>query len=49
MTDWRLVQKPVNGQPGQVEKVRTYILHPVPRTSITREICIRNVAKVIPV
>ena len=28
MTDWRLVQKPQNGQPGKVEKVRTYKLTP---------------------
>jgi hypothetical protein len=26
MTDWRLLQKPANGQPGKVEKVRTYRL-----------------------
>jgi predicted metal-dependent enzyme (double-stranded beta helix superfamily) len=24
MTDWRLVAKPADGQPGKVEKVRTY-------------------------
>ena len=28
MTDWRLVQKPANGQPGKVAKVRTYKLRP---------------------
>lgn len=28
MTDWRLVQKPSNGQPGKVEKARTYKLEP---------------------
>lgn len=28
MTDWRLVKKPENGQPGKVEKVRTYNLSP---------------------
>jgi predicted metal-dependent enzyme (double-stranded beta helix superfamily) len=28
MTDWRLVQKPANGQPGKVAKVRTYELKP---------------------
>lgn len=28
MTDWRLVQKPASGQPGKVEKVRTYDLTP---------------------
>jgi hypothetical protein len=28
MTDWRLLQKPANGQPGKVEKVRTYKLTP---------------------
>ena len=28
MTDWRLVQKPANGEPGKVEKVRTYKLTP---------------------
>ena len=28
MTDWRLVQKPVDSQPGKVEKVRTYKLTP---------------------
>jgi predicted metal-dependent enzyme (double-stranded beta helix superfamily) len=28
MTDWRLVQKPANGQPGKVAKVRTYELTP---------------------
>jgi hypothetical protein len=28
MTDWKLVQKPANGQPGKVEKVRTYDLKP---------------------
>jgi hypothetical protein len=28
MTDWRLVQKPANGQAGKVEKVRTYPLRP---------------------
>ena len=26
--DWRLLQKPANGQPGKVEKVRTYKLTP---------------------
>jgi predicted metal-dependent enzyme (double-stranded beta helix superfamily) len=28
MTDWRLLQKPENGAPGKVEKVRTYELTP---------------------
>jgi hypothetical protein len=28
MTDWRLVEKPANGQPGKVERVRTYKLTP---------------------
>ena len=28
MTDWRLVQKPADSQPGKVEKVRTYKLTP---------------------
>lgn len=28
MTDWRLVQKPQNGAPGKVEKMRTYELKP---------------------
>jgi predicted metal-dependent enzyme (double-stranded beta helix superfamily) len=28
MTDWRLVQKPAGGQPGKVEKVRSYELMP---------------------
>ena len=28
MTDWRLLQKPADGQPGKVEKVRTYKLTP---------------------
>jgi hypothetical protein len=28
MTDWRLLEKPANGQPGKVEKVRTYELTP---------------------
>jgi hypothetical protein len=28
MTDWRLLQKPANGQPGKVVKVRTYKLTP---------------------
>ena len=28
MTDWRLVEKPVKGQPGKVEKVRVYNLTP---------------------
>jgi hypothetical protein len=28
MTDWRLLHKPANGQPGKVEKVRTYELTP---------------------
>lgn len=28
MTDWRLLQKPANGQPGKVEKVRSYKLTP---------------------
>lgn len=28
MSDWRLVQKPANGLPGKVEKVRTYDLTP---------------------
>ena len=28
MSDWRLLQKPANGQPGKVEKVRSYELKP---------------------
>jgi predicted metal-dependent enzyme (double-stranded beta helix superfamily) len=28
MTDWRLLQKPIDGRPGKVEKVRTYKLTP---------------------
>ena len=28
MTDWQLVKKPENGQPGKVEKIRTYELAP---------------------
>jgi hypothetical protein len=28
MTDWRLVEKPAEGRPGKVEKVRTYTLTP---------------------
>jgi predicted metal-dependent enzyme (double-stranded beta helix superfamily) len=28
MTDWRLVKKPENGEPGKVEKMRTYELKP---------------------
>ena len=28
MTDWRLVEKPANGQPGKVARVRTYKLTP---------------------
>ena len=28
MTDWRLVAKPANGEPGKVAKVRTYLLTP---------------------
>lgn len=28
MTDWRLIEKPANGQPGKVEKIRTYQLAP---------------------
>jgi hypothetical protein len=28
MTDWRLLQKPHDGQPGKVEKVRSYKLTP---------------------
>ena len=28
MTDWRLIEKPANGRPGKVEKVRTYQLAP---------------------
>ena len=28
MTDWRLVEKPADGRPGKVEKVRTYSLTP---------------------
>lgn len=28
MTDWRLVQKPSDGNPGKVEKIRTYSLTP---------------------
>jgi hypothetical protein len=28
MTDWRLVAKPAAGQPGKVEKVRSYLLTP---------------------
>ena len=28
MTDWRLLEKPANGAPGKVAKVRTYELTP---------------------
>jgi len=28
MTDWKLLEKPQNGRPGKVQKVRTYNLHP---------------------
>jgi predicted metal-dependent enzyme (double-stranded beta helix superfamily) len=28
MTDWRLVEKPTDGKPGRVEKVRTYKMTP---------------------
>ena len=28
MTDWRLVEKPKDGQPGKVTKVRTYEMTP---------------------
>ena len=28
MTDWRLLEKPADGRPGKVEKVRTYRLTP---------------------
>ena len=28
MTDWKLLQRPANGEPGKVEKVRTYRLTP---------------------
>ena len=28
MTDWRLLEKPADGRPGKVEKVRTYTLTP---------------------
>jgi len=28
MTDWKLLQKPGNGEPGKVEKVKTYTLTP---------------------
>ena len=28
MTDWRLVEKPADGKPGKVEKVRTYKMTP---------------------
>ena len=28
MTDWRLLEKPAGGQPGKVEKVRSYMLTP---------------------
>ena len=28
MTDWRMVQKPADGRPGKVEKVRTFKLTP---------------------
>jgi hypothetical protein len=28
MTEWRLLQKPANGQPGKVEKLRTYKMQP---------------------
>jgi hypothetical protein len=28
MTDWRLVEKPGDGRPGKVQKVRTYNLMP---------------------
>ena len=26
MTDWKLMEKPANGQPGKVAKIRTYVL-----------------------
>jgi hypothetical protein len=28
MTDWRFVEKPANGQPGKVAKIRTYKMTP---------------------
>jgi len=28
MTDWKLIEKPANGQPGKVAKVRSYVLKP---------------------
>lgn len=28
MTDWRCVEKPAQGRPGKVEKLRTYVLRP---------------------
>jgi hypothetical protein len=28
MTDWRLIEKPRDGRPGKVQKVRTYDLTP---------------------
>ena len=28
MTDWRLVEKPTDGKPGKVAKVRTYKMTP---------------------
>lgn len=28
MTDWKLIEKPGNGQPGKVAKVRSYVLKP---------------------
>jgi len=28
MTDWKLIEKPANGLPGKVTKIRTYVLTP---------------------
>jgi hypothetical protein len=28
MSDWKLIEKPANGQPGKVAKVRSYVLKP---------------------
>jgi hypothetical protein len=28
MTEWKLIEKPANGQPGKVAKVRSYVLKP---------------------
>jgi hypothetical protein len=45
MTDWRLVEKPTDGKPGKVAKVRTYKMLPAWLICMAREICIRRGAK----